>query len=245
MEIDGTTVLHRGQAVPVVGRLPHRLGIILPSRDRQGRRLGAKMRARLRRRVADWFGEAFPGNTEDRMQIRPRLRGRWGVGPGVTVEEVEEVWSFCSAAELHEHKPGLVQLAEWVAREGDQQGHRHPHRRRDGVGGSGRDAMSVKELEAKLNRRLQEIHQGYAVTHLKRLPSGEYWFDLAMAFNPRDTAKVNRVFAELLGQRKPRPTVQAKFYLSQETYDRLRKRAASRGVKQSTLVEEALQSALA
>jgi hypothetical protein len=107
--------------------------------------------------------------------------------------------------------------------------------------------MSVKELEAKLNRHLQEIHQGYAVTHLKRLPSGEYWFDLAMAFNPRDTTKVNRVFAELLssGQRKARPTVQAKFYLSQETCERLRKRAAARGVKQSTLVEEALQSALA
>ncbi len=82
--------------------------------------------------------------------------------------------------------------------------------------------------------------------HLKRLPSGEYWFDLAMAFNARDMAKVNRVFAELLSpEKKARPTVQAKFYLSPETYERLRKRAAARGVKQSALVEEALQSALA
>ncbi len=39
--------------------------------------------------------------------------------------------------------------------------------------------------------------------------------------------------------------MQAKFYLSPETYERLRKRAAARGVKQSALVEEALQSALA
>jgi len=38
--------------------------------------------------------------------------------------------------------------------------------------------------------------------------------------------------------------VQAKFYLSVDTYDRLRKRAAERGVKQSALVEEALQSVL-
>ena len=26
--------------------------------------------------VQDWFASVFPGNTEDRMQIRPRLRGR-------------------------------------------------------------------------------------------------------------------------------------------------------------------------
>jgi len=108
--------------------------------------------------------------------------------------------------------------------------------------------MSVKELEAKLNRRLKEIHKGYAVKNLKRLPSGEYWFDLAMGgFNARDMAKVNRVFGELLsqGRGRRRPTVQAKFYLSAETYERLRKEAAERGVKQSALVEEALQSALA
>lgn len=106
--------------------------------------------------------------------------------------------------------------------------------------------MSVKELEAKLNRRLKEIHRGYAVKNLKRLPSGEYWFDLAMAFNARDMTKVNRVFSELLSQSrgKRRQTVQAKFYLSADTYDRLRKQAAERGVKQSTLVEEALQSVL-
>jgi len=109
--------------------------------------------------------------------------------------------------------------------------------------------MSVKEkaLEAKLNRRLKEIHKGYAVKNLKRLPSGEYWFDLAVGFNARDMAKLNRVFAELLSQpgARRRPTVQAKFYLSANTYERLRKEAAERGVKQSALVEAALQSALA
>ena len=107
--------------------------------------------------------------------------------------------------------------------------------------------MSVKELEGKLNRRLREIHRGYAVKSLKRLPSGEYWFDLAMAFNPKDMAKVNRVFADLLTPDKGRKrhTVQAKFYLSEETYARLRKVAAHRRVRQSTLVEDALLSALA
>jgi len=107
--------------------------------------------------------------------------------------------------------------------------------------------MSVKELESKLNRRLREIHKGYAVKNLKRLPSGEYWFDLAMGFNTRDMAKVNRVFAELLspGRGRRHQTVQAKFYLSAETYERLRRQAAERGIKQSALVEEALETALA
>ena len=53
--------------------------------------------------------------------MRPRLRGRWGTGSGVTVEEVEEIWVFCSAAELRKHKPGLIHLAEWVWEKADQQ----------------------------------------------------------------------------------------------------------------------------
>jgi len=107
--------------------------------------------------------------------------------------------------------------------------------------------MSVKDLEKRLNRRLCEVNRSYAVKNLKQLPSGEYWFDLGMAFSARDMAKVNRIFAELLtsGARGRRRTVQAKFYLLPETYARLRKEAAARGVKQSALVEEALQSALA
>jgi len=107
--------------VAVAGRLPRRLGIILPSRDRRGRRLPAQARRVIREVVADWFGRAFPGSTEDRMQMRPRLRGRWGSGAGVTVEEVDEVWTYCTASDFRKHKPGLVRLAEWVAKEGDQE----------------------------------------------------------------------------------------------------------------------------
>ena len=73
--------------------------------------------------------------------------------------------------------------------------------------------MTVRELETRLSRRLKAIHGGYAVKNLQRLPSGEYWFDLAMAFNARDMAKVNRVFADLLSpeRSKRRQTVQGKF----------------------------------
>jgi hypothetical protein len=117
----GTRVLQLWRKLlPIIGRLPHRLGI-LPSRDRRGRLLPAQVRRALREVVADWFARAFPGSTEDRMQVRPRLRGRWGVGTGVTVEEVEEVWAYCTAAEFRKHKVGLVRLAERVATEGDQE----------------------------------------------------------------------------------------------------------------------------
>jgi len=107
--------------VPVVGRLPHRLGIILPSRDHRGRRLPAETRSVVREAVAAWFGRAFPGSTEDRLQIRPRLRGRWGSGVGVTVEEVEEVWAYCTATDFRKHRRPLVSLAEWVVTRADQE----------------------------------------------------------------------------------------------------------------------------
>ena len=55
------------------------------------------------------------------MQMRARLRGRWGSDVGVTVEEVEEVWVYCTAADFHKHRPRLIRLAEQVADEGDQE----------------------------------------------------------------------------------------------------------------------------
>jgi hypothetical protein len=53
--------------------------------------------------------------------MRPRLRGRWGSGAGVTVEEVEEIWTYCTVADFREQKSGLVHLAEWVAAEANQE----------------------------------------------------------------------------------------------------------------------------
>ena len=67
--------------------------------------------------MRDWFANTFSGSTEERS----RLRGRWRAGQGVTVEEVEEIWIYCTAADFQTHKPGLVNVAEWVATECDQE----------------------------------------------------------------------------------------------------------------------------
>jgi hypothetical protein len=107
--------------------------------------------------------------------------------------------------------------------------------------------MNVAPLERRINRELKALNHAYAISNLRRLSTGEYWFDLAISFNSPDLAKVNRIFRAHLGpSRKARKqTVQAKFYLTPETCQRLRRRAAERGVAQSALVEEALQSVLA
>lgn len=107
--------------MPVVTRLPHRLGIILPSRDWQGRRLSVSIRKAVHRRVSDWFSRTFSGSTEDRFQLRSRLRGRWSSEKGVTVEQVDEIWAYCTTGALRKHRSDLVALAEWVAIEGDQE----------------------------------------------------------------------------------------------------------------------------
>jgi hypothetical protein len=107
--------------VPIVKRLPCRLGMILPSVRQDGQPLSPALRREVRQRVQGWFAEAFTGSTEDRLQVRPRLRGRWGAGSGVSVEKVEEVWVYCSVTEFRKHKAGLVQLAEWVWKKADQQ----------------------------------------------------------------------------------------------------------------------------
>lgn len=53
--------------------------------------------------------------------MRPRLRGRWGSESGVAVEEVEEIWTYCGAADFHKQKPGLVELAEQVGEKAEQE----------------------------------------------------------------------------------------------------------------------------
>lgn len=107
--------------MPIVRRLPHRLGILVPSRDRRGEPLSGVVRKLLEQGVSDWFSQTMGGSTEERVGRRDRLVGRFQVTAGrVIVETVKEVWAQCSGAEFKKHRPGLVALAEWVCSLGDQ-----------------------------------------------------------------------------------------------------------------------------
>jgi len=67
--------------------------------------------------------------------------------------------------------------------------------------------MTVMELETRLNRRLKEIHRGYAVKNLKRLPSGAERSEWA-------TAEVRRTALEQLSAAIARPTASASWLLN-------------------------------
>ena len=107
--------------MPVVKRLPHRLGIVIPSRDRRGRPLAAALRREIDKAVSGWFTTNFGGETAERIGRRDRLLGRFQVAPGqVVVEAVKELWAQCTAREFVMNRPRLVRLAEWVCQRGDQ-----------------------------------------------------------------------------------------------------------------------------
>ena len=107
--------------MPIVRRLPHRLGIMVPSRDRHGHPVPKAVRAEIERVVAEWFSKAFGGSTEERVGHRDRLIGRFEVKPGkVVVETVKEVWAQCTRREFERHRLRLARLAEWVCSHGDQ-----------------------------------------------------------------------------------------------------------------------------
>ena len=106
--------------------------------------------------------------------------------------------------------------------------------------------MSIRKLQDRVNRRLREIHPAYRIANLRLATEGDYWFELEMAFRSEDMPKVSGLFQELLGTRQAarRRTVQAKFYLDEQTVRHLREKAARSRKSQSQIVEEAIQLAL-
>ena len=106
--------------------------------------------------------------------------------------------------------------------------------------------MNVNVLQRQINGKLRKINTNYRIKKLRRLPSGDYWFDLEMSFNSKDMNEINKIFRESLGVRSAarKKAVQAKFYLTEHTYQRLREKAAKERRSQSELVEEAVQKAL-
>lgn len=104
--------------MPVAKRLPHKLGMVLPSRNREGKALSAVTMSKVGARVRAWFAAELGADTEERK----RLHGRYSAARGrVIVETVSEIWSYCTGDQFRTKKAGLVRLAEWVCREARQE----------------------------------------------------------------------------------------------------------------------------
>jgi len=103
--------------LPVVKRLPHKLGIVLPSKDRDGKPLGRNLMKRIRARTLRWFKD-FGGSTEERRD----LRGTYVAAKGQVIQErVTYVWTFCTTAQFRQSRRELVDLAEAICRDARQQ----------------------------------------------------------------------------------------------------------------------------
>jgi len=93
--------------------LPHKLGIVLPSKDRDGKPLGKNLMKRIRARALRWFKD-FGGSTEERRD----LRGTYVAAKGQVIQErVTYVWTFCTTAQFRQSRRELVDLAEAICRD--------------------------------------------------------------------------------------------------------------------------------
>jgi|DewCreStandDraft_1066081.scaffolds.fasta_scaffold02133_12 hypothetical protein len=60
-------------------------------------------------------------------------------------------------------------------------------------------SKDFRDLEEQVNRRLRELGQGFAIRHLVRNPDGTYRFELSVALDPRQRAKLRHALREVLG----------------------------------------------
>ncbi|MCI0658111.1 MAG: hypothetical protein L0170_13755 [Acidobacteria bacterium] len=107
--------------MPVVTRLPRRLGIILPSREPARPTAIGIVPARNPPGSTGLVHSRVPRQHRGPLPDAPAPARPLELGHRLTVEEVDEVWAYCTTAAFRKHRAGLVRLAEWVAVEGDQE----------------------------------------------------------------------------------------------------------------------------
>ncbi len=99
-------------------------------------------------------------------------------------------------------------------------------------------------LERRITGKLKRIHPDYGIRNLTRTLDGKYIFDLKVAIDPRHFFQIRDVLKSVLSELPREKPVQAKFYLPQSLYEKLKERAAATGASQSACVAECLARAL-
>lgn len=107
--------------------LPCKVGIIVPTKDRRGRRLPLRTLRVLRRTVQTWFQVRFRGGSiRTLIAVRQRLRGFYlrnddVLAVSVIREPVEEVFSQCTRRDFAGARREILTLAKKVARMANQE----------------------------------------------------------------------------------------------------------------------------
>lgn len=99
---------------------------------------------------------------------------------------------------------------------------------------------TLSRLERSINKKLKRISPRYGIRHLAQSSDGRYLFDLKVAIDPRHFSELRDVLKSVLSELPVERSVQAKFYLPESVYARVKERAAAIGVSQSAYVAECL-----
>lgn len=105
-------------------------------------------------------------------------------------------------------------------------------------------SKQYQALEKTINRKLRKVDRSYGVRNLHRTPQGRYRFEMKVSVDPRDQAKLHQILREVLRELPGDRPVQAKYYLPESVVKRIKTVAKRRGLSQSALVAECLQSGL-
>ena len=103
---------------------------------------------------------------------------------------------------------------------------------------------TVSKLERAINAKLKRIDSSYGVRNLARALDGRYVFELKVAIDPRHFFEIREILKSIVSELPTEKAVQAKFYLPQSLYARVKEKAAAVGVSQSAYVAKCLSQNL-
>lgn len=106
------------------------------------------------------------------------------------------------------------------------------------------DAKTFRKLERTINQKIRKLDPNYGIRNLKGTLDGRYIFDLKVAIDPRHFGQIHELLKGVLTELPVEKPVQAKFYLPEGVYTKVREKAAEQGISQSAYVAQCLSKNL-
>ncbi len=102
----------------------------------------------------------------------------------------------------------------------------------------------LRKLERTVNQKIKKINPNYGIKNLTCTLDGKYVFDLKVAIDPRHFGQIREVLKGVLRELPVERPVQAKFYLAEALYTKVREKAAKQGMSQSAFVAQCLSKSV-